>query len=130
MSGSDHIEKCVTVARQPIANLPVVSLPRGQMDNRTGFIATAGAEWVAEHGSVYAFIPPVQPWHHRFVASFSNEMRDELLSENLFNDVGHVMELGSWRTGRDDTRNPRHAHGYRSLNAYAEQWKKCNADPA
>ena len=69
-------------------------------DNGPEFIAAAVGCWASEHDTLQAFIPPGQPWLGGFVESLHNRMRDDLLEDNMFEDLGHARALiGAWSRG-------------------------------
>ena len=69
-------------------------------DNGLEFIAAGVGRWDSEHDTLQAFIPPGQPWLGGFVESLHNRMRDDLLEDNMFEDLGHARALiGAWSRG-------------------------------
>jgi hypothetical protein len=61
-----------------------------RMDNGPEFISNALREWAELEGTVEAVMPPGMPWHNGFVESFHNQLRDELLKDEVFDDPAHA----------------------------------------
>lgn len=86
------------------------------------FIAAAVGRWASEHDTLQAFIPPGQPWLGGFVESLHNRMRDELLEDNMFEDLGHARTLIAVWSRRCNEEHPHSGLGWLSPNQYARQW--------
>ena len=65
---------------------------------------------------------PGQPWHNGFVESLHNRMRDELLEDNMFEDLGHARTLIAVWSRRYNEEHPHSGLGWLSPNQYARQW--------
>jgi putative transposase len=88
-------------------------------DNGTEFTSTAILAWSQDHAVVWHYIAPGKPTQNGFVESFNGRMRDELLNESLFFDLGHAREkLAAWADDYNTSR-PHSSIGYLTPAAYA-----------
>lgn len=94
------------------------------MDNGPEFIAHALKDWAGKDETIQAFIPPGRPWHNRFVESFHNRMRDELLEDNNIENLDYAQRLVAQWSQRYNKFHPHSSLGYLSLRKYVEQWKQ------
>ena len=88
-------------------------------DNGTEFTSTAILAWSQDHAIAWHYIAPGKPTQNGFVESFNGRMRDELLNESLFFDLGHAREkLAAWADDYNTSR-PHSSIGYLTPVAYA-----------
>ena len=96
---------------------------RASFDDRqrqwTEFTSTAILAWSQDHAVAWHYIAPGKPTQNGFVESFNGRMRDELLNESLFFDLGHAREkLAAWADDYNTSR-PHSSIGYLTPAAYA-----------
>jgi putative transposase len=88
-------------------------------DNGTEFTSNAMLAWCKETGVNWHFIAPGKPMQNGFVESFNGRMRDELLNETLFFDLGHARRaIGTWAADYNLQR-PHSSLGYLTPVAFA-----------
>jgi Transposase and inactivated derivatives len=88
-------------------------------DNGTEFTSNAMLAWMEEAGVAWHFIAPGKPMQNGVCESFNGRMRDELLDETLFRDLGHARAaLASWVADYNGCR-PHSALRYQTPTAYA-----------
>lgn len=88
-------------------------------DNGTEFTSTAILAWSQDHAVAWHYIAPGKPTQNGFVESFNGRMRDGLLNEGLFFDLGHAREkLAAWADDYNTSR-PHSSIGYLTPAAYA-----------
>ena len=66
-------------------------------DHGTEFTSNAMLAWSQERRITWHFIAPGKPMQNGICEAFNGRMRDELLNETIFYDLGHAREL--WRVG-------------------------------
>lgn len=102
---SDDVTKeCLAaIADTPISGrrvaraLDVVIAWRGRpdlivSDHGTAFTSNAMLAWAQGHRIAWRFIAPGKPMQNGICEAFNGRMRDELLSETIFYDLGHARE--------------------------------------
>src|SRR6185312_3497820 len=62
-------------------------------DNGTEFTSNAILGWAKDHGVEWHYIAPGKPMQNGYIESFNGRMRDELLNESLFIDLGQARQL-------------------------------------
>ena len=88
-------------------------------DNGTEFTSNAMLAWTSEHQVAWHFIAPGKPMQNGICESFQGRLRDELLNETLFFDLGHARSaIARWVTDFNNCR-PHSALGYRTPAAFA-----------
>lgn len=74
-------------------------------DNWTEFTSTTILAWSQDYAVGWHYFAPGKPTQNGFVESFDGGMRDELLNESLFFDLGHARQ--KLATGTDDYNDSR-----------------------
>jgi putative transposase len=75
--------------------------------------------WAQGHRIAWHFIAPGKPMQNGICEAFNGRMRDELLNETIFYDLGHAREaLARWAASYNQTR-PHSALGYLTPVAFA-----------
>jgi putative transposase len=88
-------------------------------DNGTEFTSNAMLAWSQERRITWHFIAPGKPMQNGICEAFNGRMRDELLNETIFYDLGHARDtLARWSTGYNQKR-PHSALGYLTPAAFA-----------
>jgi putative transposase len=88
-------------------------------DHGTEFTSNAMLAWAQEHRIAWHFIAPGKPMQNGICEAFNGRMRDELLNETIFYDLGHAREvLARWAASYNQTR-PHSALGYLTPAAFA-----------
>jgi putative transposase len=90
-------------------------------DNGTEFTSNAMLAWTGEHQVAWHFIAPGKPMQNGICESFQGRLRDELLNETLFFDLGHARTAIACWVADFNTCRPHSALGYRTPAAYAAQ---------
>lgn len=81
-------------------------------DHGTEFTSNAMLAWAQERRIAWHFIAPGKPMQNGICEAFNGRMRDELLNETIFYDLGHAREaLARWTASYNQTR-PHSALGY------------------
>ena len=62
-------------------------------DNGTEFTSNAILGWAKDHRVEWHYIAPGKPMQNGTIESFNGRMRDELLNESLFIDLGQARQL-------------------------------------
>jgi putative transposase len=89
-------------------------------DNGTEFTSNAILAWSKDHQVEWHYIAPGKPMQNGYIESFNGRMRDELLNESLFLDLGQARQLTTaWLVDYNTTR-PHSSLGYRTPAAYAD----------
>ena len=90
-------------------------------DHGTEFTSNAMLAWREASGVVWHFIAPGKPMQNGICEAFNARMRDELLNETLFFDLGHARAaLARWVADYNQHR-PHSSLGYATPAAYAAQ---------
>lgn len=90
-------------------------------DNGTEFTSNAILKFVDDRKFDWHYIAPGKPTQNAFIESFNGRLRDELLNETLFFDLGHAREaVASW-VHSYNTERPHSALGYQTPAAFAAQ---------
>lgn len=108
------------VARELTAIIAVRGKP-GMIvsDNGTEFSCNAMLAWCKDTAVDWHFIAPGKPTQNGFVESFNGRMRDELLNETLFFDLGHARQtIGAW-VADYNLQRPHSSLGYLTPAAFA-----------
>ena len=88
-------------------------------DHGTEFTSNAMLAWAQERRIAWHFIAPGKPMQNGICEAFNGRMRDELLNETIFYDLGHAREaLARWAASYNQTR-PHSALGYLTPAAFA-----------
>ena len=88
-------------------------------DHGTEFTSNAMLAWSQERRITWHFIAPGKPMQNGICEAFNGRMRDELLNETIFYDLGHARDtLARWCTGYNQKR-PHSALGYLTPTAFA-----------
>ena len=96
--------------RRVARELDVVIAWRGRpdlivSDHGTGFTSNAMLAWAQERRIAWRFIAPGKPMQNGICEAFNGRMRDELLNETIFYDLGHAREaLARWAASYNQTR--------------------------
>ena len=83
--------------RRVARELDVVIAWRGRpdlivSDHGTEFTSNAMLAWAQGHGIAWHFIAPGKPMQNGICEAFNGRMRDELLNETIFYDLGHARQ--------------------------------------
>jgi len=88
-------------------------------DHGTEFTSNAMLAWSQERQITWHFIAPGKPMQNGICEAFNGRMRDELLNETIFYDLGHARDtLARWSMGYNQKR-PHSALGYLTPAAFA-----------
>ena len=80
-------------------------------DNGPELTSRAILAWTNRAGLDWHYIAPGKPQQNAFVESFIGRLRDELLNEQVFENLGHARRLlERWRLDYNQVR-PHSAHG-------------------
>ena len=89
-------------------------------DNGTEFTSNAILAWAKDHRVEWHYIAPGKPTQNGYIESFNGRMRDELLNESLFIDLGQARQLiDAWAIDYNTAR-PHSSLGYKTPAAYAD----------
>ena len=89
-------------------------------DNGTEFTSNAILAWAKDHRVEWHYIAPGKPTQNGYIESFIGRMRDELLNESLFIDLGQARQLiDAWAIDYNTAR-PHSSLGYKTPAAYAD----------
>lgn len=88
-------------------------------DNGTEFTSNAILGWAKDHAVDWHYIAPGRPMQNGYIESFNGRMRDELLNESLFLDLGQARQLIDAWVADYNTARPHSSLGYRTPAAYA-----------
>lgn len=89
-------------------------------DNGTEFTSNAILGWAKDHRVEWHYIAPGKPMQNGYIESFNGRMRDELLNESLFIDLGQARQLIDAWTADYNTARPHSSLGYKTPAAYAD----------
>jgi putative transposase len=89
-------------------------------DNGTEFTSNAILGWSKEHQVEWHYIAPGRPMQNGYIESFNGRMRDELLNESLFLDLGQARQIIAVWIADYNTRRPHSSLGYKTPAAYAD----------
>lgn len=88
-------------------------------DHGTEFTSNAMLAWSQERRIAWHFIAPGKPMQNGICEAFNGRMRDELLNETIFYDLGHARDiLARWSMGYN-LKRPHSALGYLTPAAFA-----------
>ena len=110
--------------RRVARELDVVIAWRGRpdlivSDHGTEFTSSAMLASAQGHRIAWHFIAPCKPMQNGICEAFNGRMRDELLNETIFYDLGHAREaLARWAASYNQT-HPHSALGYLTPAAFA-----------
>jgi transposase InsO family protein len=88
-------------------------------DNGTEFTSNAILGWAKDHRVEWHYIAPGRPMQNGYIESFNGRMRDELLNESLFIDLGQARQLITAWVIDYNTARPHSSLGYKTPAAYA-----------
>ena len=89
-------------------------------DNGTEFTSNAILAWAKDHRVEWHYIAPGKPTQNGYIEAFNGRMRDELLNESLFIDLGQARQLiDAWAIDYNTAR-PHSSLGYKTPAAYAD----------
>jgi len=88
-------------------------------DNGTEFTSNAILSWAKGHAVDWHYIAPGRPMQNGYIESFNGRMRDELLNESLFVDLGQARQLIDDWVADYNTARPHSSLGYKTPAAYA-----------
>jgi len=88
-------------------------------DNGTEFTSNAILSWAKGHAVDWHYIAPGRPMQNGYIESFNGRMRDELLNESLFVDLGQARQLIDDWLADYNTARPHSSLGYKTPAAYA-----------
>ena len=89
-------------------------------DNGPEFTSRAFIAWTQRHGIEHLLIEPGRPMQNGYIESFNGRMRDELLNESLFLDLGQARQIIAVWIADYNTRRPHSSLGYKTPAAYAD----------
>ena len=89
-------------------------------DNGTEFTSNAILSWAKDHRVEWHYIAPGKPMQNGYCESFNGRMRDELLNESLFIDLGQARQLIDAWANDYNTARPHSSLGYKTPAAYAD----------
>ena len=98
-------------------------------DNGPEFIAHAIREFLAQTGVQTLYIEPGAPWQNAYAESFNSRLRDELLSQESFADLGEAKQVSGWWQNHYNHRRPHSSLGYRTPAAFAANLRGALAGP-
>lgn len=88
-------------------------------DNGTELTSNAILEWADDARVGWHYIAPGKPMQNGFIESFNGRMRDELLNESLFFDLGDARaKIAAW-VADFNLQRPHSSLGYLTPAAYA-----------
>jgi putative transposase len=90
-------------------------------DYGTEFTLNATLAWMSEHQVAWHFIAPGKPMQNGICESFQGRLRDELLNETLFFDLGHARSTIARSVTDFNNCRPHSALSYRTPAAFAAQ---------
>ena len=90
-------------------------------DHGTEFTSNAALAWAEEYRVGWHYIAPGKPMQNGYVESFNGRMRDELLNETLFVDLGHARQAVAAWVSDYNTARPHSSLGYKTPLTYAAQ---------
>ena len=89
-------------------------------DHGTELTSNAILGWTKDHGVEWHYIAPGKPMQNGYIESFNGRMRDELLNETLFLDLGQARQtIAAW-VDDYNTARPHSSLGYTTPALYAE----------
>ena len=94
------------VARELAALVRLYGKPKSIVsDNGTEFTSRAILRWADQNGVEWHYIDPGKPQQNAFIESFNGSLRDELLNEELFDNLGDARrKLALWRYDYNNVR--------------------------
>ena len=93
-----------------------------RFDNGPEFVAHAVSDWCRFNGTGSLFIDPGSPWQNGFIESFNSRLRDEHLNGNLFDSLTEAkILLADFQVDYNKNR-PHSAHGWKTPEAFVENW--------
>ena len=88
-------------------------------DNGPEFVARAIQEWLQRLRIETLYIAPGSPWENGYAESFHSKLRDEFLSQEVFESVRSARrQTSAWREDYNDHR-PHSSLGYLTPGEYA-----------
>lgn len=90
-------------------------------DNGTEFTSNAILAWAEQMQVNWHYIAPGKPMQNGNCEAFNGRMRDELLNETLFFDLGHAREAVADWVHSYNTERPHSALGYQTPAAFTAQ---------
>jgi putative transposase len=84
-------------------------------------------DWCRFSSTETSFIEPGSPWQNPYVESFGSRIRDELLSQELFETLAEAQILiEDWRTDYN-TNRPHSALGMMAPVRFAASWRRSDS---
>lgn len=90
-------------------------------DNGPEFIAEAIKKFLRQTGVETLYIEPGAPWQNGYAESFNSRLRDELLSQESFADLGEAKQVSDWWKNHYNHRRPHSSLGYQPPAKFAAQ---------
>ena len=93
-------------------------------DNGPELTAAALRDWCRFSSAKTSYIEPASPWQNPYAESFGSRIRDELLSQELFETLAEAQVLiEDWRTDYN-TNRPHSALGMMAPARFAASWRR------
>lgn len=111
-----HVARSITL-KDVVDQLAQLVLERGApeyicSDKGLEFIAAEIRAWIEIAGSSTLFIEPGAPWESAYIESFNSELRDELLSSELFTTFAGARDLAEQDHVEYNTKRPHRSLDY------------------
>ena len=88
-------------------------------DNGPEFVSRAVRRWLGQSEIQTLYIAPGSPWENGYAESFHSKLRDEFLSQEVFENVGAARrQTANWKHDFN-TQRPHSSLGYRTPSEFA-----------